>query len=187
MELDDLEVGALGGQLADQVQDQVLGRDVALELALADHLDGPRHLDVQHLAQGPDRGHLGGADAEGEGAQGAVAGGVAVGADHDAARPHVAELGQDLVADAAAVAADVVELGDPLLGHEVADLLLVAGRLRAFGRHAVVEDDGDPGRVPDLGLEPRVLVDLVELVDDQGAVLVRHGQVDPGLEHVVRP
>ncbi len=42
-----------------------------------------------------------GADAEGERAQGAVAGGVAVGPDHDRARHHVAVLRQDLVADAA--------------------------------------------------------------------------------------
>ncbi len=186
MELDDLEIRAFGGQFADQVQDQVLGRDVALELAFADHLDGARDFDVQHPPQGPDRGHLRGADAEGKSAQGAVAGGMAVGADHDVARPDIAEFGKDLVADAALVAADVMEFADPLLGHEIPDLFLVAGCLGTFGRHAVIEDDGDLARIPDLGFEPRVLVDLVELVDDQGPVLVRHGHVDPGFQHVSR-
>ena len=90
----------------------------------------------------------------------------------------VAVLGQDLVADAALVAADVVELGDALLADELAHLLLVGGGLRAFGRDAVVEDDGDLGWVPDLGIQAGTLVDLLELVEHQRGVLVRHGQVD---------
>jgi hypothetical protein len=127
MELDDLEIGALGRQLADQVQNQVLGRDMALELALTNHLDGAGNFDVQHPPQSPDSRHFRGADAEGESAEGAVAGGVAVRADHDVSRPDITEFRQDLVADAAAVAADVMKSRDPLLGHEIPDLLLVAG------------------------------------------------------------
>ncbi len=91
-------------------------------------LDGAGHLDVEGHAEGPDAGHLGGADAEGEGAQGAVAGGVGVGAHDHRAGADVAVLGQDLVADPALVSADVVEAGDALLGHELPDLLLVAWR-----------------------------------------------------------
>ena len=125
-----------------------LGPTMLRELALHHHLDGGGHFDVQGDAQGPDRSHLGGAHAEGEGAQGAVAGGVAVGAHHHVAGPDVAVLGQDLVADAAPVAADVMELGDAVLGRELAHQLLVGGGLGALGRHPVVEDDGDPRRRP---------------------------------------
>ena len=55
---------------------------------------------------------------------------VRVGADHHLPGLHIAVLGQDLVADAAFVAADVVELRDALRGDELADLLLVRGGLR---------------------------------------------------------
>jgi hypothetical protein len=114
VELDDLEVRALGGQLADQVQDEVLGTDAGRELALDLDLDRAGNLDVQDAAERPDGGHLGRADAEGQGAERAVARGVRVGADDHVAGPHVAVLGQDLMADAALVAAHVVELGDLL-------------------------------------------------------------------------
>ncbi len=100
--------------------------------------------------------------------------------------PHVPVLGEDLVADASFVGADVVELGDALRGHELPDLLLIGGRLRGLRRDPMVEDDGDLGRVPHSGLEPRALEDLVELVDDKSRVLVRHGQVDRRLYHLTR-
>ena len=157
------------------------------EPPLRDDLDGPRDLDVEDRAQGPDRGHLGRADAEGEGAEGAVARRVAVGADDDRPGTDIAVLGEDLVADAALVAPDVVELRDALLGDEFPDPLLVGRRLRALGGNPVIEDDGDPRGVPDLRLAARVLVDLLELVDDQRGVLVRHGQAHLGLDHVARP
>ena len=116
--------------------------------------------------------------------EGAVAGGVAVGADDHVARPHVAVLRQDLVADAAAVAADVVELRDAVLGHEAPDQLLVRGGLGSLRRDPVVEDDGDAGGVPGLRLAARALVDLLELVDDQRRVLVGHGEIHLRLHHV---
>jgi hypothetical protein len=144
----------LGGEEADEVEDQVLGTDVRCEAARDLDLDGLRHLDVEGHAEGPDAGHLGGADAEGEGVEGAVARGVGVGAHDDRAGPDVAVLGEDLVADAALVAADVVEAGDAVLRHELADLLLVARGLGGLGGHPMVEDDGDL-REPDHRLEVR--------------------------------
>jgi hypothetical protein len=66
-------------------------------------------------------------------------------------RADVAALGQDLVADAALVGADVVELRDSLLGDELADPLLVGRGLRAFGGNAMVEDDRDLRGIPDAG------------------------------------
>ena len=72
----------------------------------------------------------------------------------------------------------------PWLADELADLLLVGRGLRALGRDAVVEDDGDLRRIPDPRLEARALVDLEELVDDQRGVLVRHREIDRRLDHV---
>jgi len=132
VELDDLEIGAFGGQFTDQVQYQILGCDMALELAFTDHFDSARDFDIQHPPQGPDRGHFGGPDAKGKSAQGAVAGGMAVGTDHDISRPHIAEFGQDLVANAAAVAADIMKSVDALIGDKIADFFLVAGRFRTL-------------------------------------------------------
>ena len=88
-----------------------------------------RDLDVQGHAEGPDGGHLGRPDAEGEGVERTMGGRVGVGADDDRSGTDVAVLGEDLVADPALVAADVVEPGDPVLGCEFPDLLLVARRL----------------------------------------------------------
>ncbi len=150
------------------------------------HLDRRRDFHVQGPAQRPDRSHLGGANAVGERTQRAVTGGVAVRADHHRPGQDVAVLRQDLVADAALVAADIVELADALLGHELAHLLLVGGGLGALGRDAVIEDDRDPLRVPDLGVQAGALIDLLELVEDQGRILVRHRQVDARLEHIAR-
>jgi len=113
-----------------------------------------------------------------------MAGRMAVSADYHVAGPDVAVLRQDLVADAAAVAPDVVELADCVLRHEGADELLVGGGLRPFGRHAMVEDDCDARRVPGLGLAPGILVDLLELVDHQRRILVRHGEVDARLDDI---
>ena len=124
------------------------GADPLAERAPHLHPDGGRHFDVQHAAQRPYGGHFGGADAECEGAHGPMAGGMAVRAHHDVARAYIAHLRQDLVANAAFIAADIVELGDALRGHELADLLLVGGGLGGFRGHAVVEDDGDLGRDP---------------------------------------
>jgi len=182
VELDHLEVCAFGGELADQVQDQVLGVDPTRELAFDHYLDGARHFDIENTPQGPDRSHLRGPDAKSKGAERAVRGRVAVGAHHHLARPHVTVFGEDLVADAAHVTANVVEPGDSLLRDKIADLLVVGCRLRRLGGHAVVEDDRDPARIPHPRLPSGVPEDLVELVDNECSVLVRHRQVHRQLE-----
>ena len=59
----------------------------------------------------------------------AMAGGVAIRTDHDRSRADITVFRQDLVADAAFVAADVMEFLDALLGDEFTHLLLVGGCL----------------------------------------------------------
>ena len=80
MEFDDLEVCALGREEADQVQDQILGVDSIRELTVNNYLDGARHFDIEDTPQGPDRGHLRGADAKRKGTESTVRGRMAVGA-----------------------------------------------------------------------------------------------------------
>ena len=130
------------------------------------NLDRGRHLDIQRDTQSPDARHLRGADTHGEGPQRAVARGMRVGAEHQGTRQHVAIFREDLVADAALVAADFVKFPDALGGDKLPDLPLIVRSLPALGRHAVIEDDGDPIRVPHFGGKVRALVDFVELVDD---------------------
>ena len=50
-----LKFAPCGADLADEVQDQVLGPDELLEAARHDHLDRGRHLDVEHACRAPRR------------------------------------------------------------------------------------------------------------------------------------
>src|ERR1019366_4770181 len=108
---------------------------------------------------GPDARHLGCADAERKRAQRTVTGCVRVRAHHDLSRSDVAILRQDLVADAAHVATDVVKLPDTLGADELAHLLLVGGGLRRLRRHAMIKDHCDTARVPDTGGQWGALID----------------------------
>ncbi len=126
--------------------------------------------------QRPDTRHLGGADAERERAERAMTGRVGVGTHHHRARSNVAVFGQDLVADAADIAADVVELADTC----------AATNSRTFFWFVAVFGDSAGTRWSKMiatrdGSQicggPRALVDLQKLVDHQRGVLVRHGEV----------
>jgi hypothetical protein len=150
-------------------------------------LDRPGDLQVENRTQGPDACHFGCADAERERAKRAVGRRVAVGSDYDFTGSDVAVLGQDLMADAPFVAADVVKPRNSVASYELADGLLVCGRLGAFSRNAVVEDNGNAGGIPDPGRRRRASKDLVKLVDHKRGVLVRHGQVHGRLDHVAGP
>jgi hypothetical protein len=50
----------------------------------------------------------------------------------------------------------------------------------------VIENNGDFARVPDLGFQAGILVNFFELIDDQGAVFMRHGHVHLGFQHISR-
>ncbi|MEY9486030.1 hypothetical protein RKD26_001824 [Streptomyces calvus] len=97
--LQDVALAAAGADPRDDRQDQVLGRDTLGQFAV----DGDRHglraghgqrLGGQHVLD------LGGADAEGQAAEGAVRGGVGVAADHRHAGLGEAQLRADDVHDA---------------------------------------------------------------------------------------
>ena len=106
--LDDMARAAADADLGDQRQDDVLGRHAGSQPAIDAHLEGLRlrleqALGRQHVL------HLAGADAEGERAERAVRGGVAVAADDGHAGLRQPQLGADDVDDALPVAADAVE------------------------------------------------------------------------------
>ena len=134
----------------DDGEDDVLGGDAGRELAV--DLDGHRLLGG--LGQGLGGEHvldLGGADAEGEGAEGAVGGGMAVATDDGHSGLTEALLGADDVDDALAGVVDVVkghlELG--AIGAQGLDLLdgegVVPGAVAPLGGDVVV--DGGEGAV----------------------------------------
>jgi hypothetical protein len=115
----------LHAQRADDGENHVLGVDASREL--------PRHVDAAHLRareaqalRGEHVPHLGGADAEGHSAEGAVGGRVTVAAGDGHARLREAEFRADHVHDALAPA-DGVEEPDPRLG-----------RVPLQGRHHVL-------------------------------------------------
>ncbi|MNE07032.1 hypothetical protein D3C80_996370 [compost metagenome] len=96
---DDVARGAVSADLADDRQNQVLGRNAPTQRAV----DLDQHRPGALLHQGLGRQHvldLGGADAEGQGAEGPVGGGVAVAADDRRARQRQPLLRPDHVDDA---------------------------------------------------------------------------------------
>ena len=144
-ELDRVAGHAAGAEPADRRQDQVLGRDAGAELAGV--VDPHRARPFLHHALGrEDVLDLGGADAEGQRAEGAVGGGVAVAADDRHAGLGDAQLRADHVDDALAVGAEAVELQPELLAVALQGFDLDAGELvgdqpgrhRAVGRRVVV-------------------------------------------------
>ena len=170
-----------GADAPDHGQDDVLGRHPGRGRAL--DLDG--HRGGAALGEGlggEDVLDLGGADAEGQGAEGAVGGGVAVAADDRHARQGEAELGADDMDDAL-VAMAHREAGDPELravggehlelagrdgvGHRLVDVggghVVVGGGHRQLGvAHAPA---GQPQAVE--GLRRGHLVDQVEVDEEQ--------------------
>ncbi len=137
-----------------QRQDDVLGRDAGAQRAL--DVDGVGFgLGLQQALAGQDVLDLAGADAEGQRAECAVGGGVAVAADDGHARLRQAQLRADDVDDAAVgaveaeqrdakVAAVLLQLGDLGRGHDVDD-----GQVQRRGGDAVVHRGHRLLRPPD--------------------------------------
>ena len=172
-----------GAEAADRRQDQVLGGDPVAELARV----GDPHRPRAPLDQALGREHvldLGGADPEGERAEGAVGRGVAVAADDRQPRLGEPELGPDHVHDPLAVGADRVDRDPELLAVSLQRLDLDARELvgdqlrrrRPVGGHVVVGGGDRPVGPADLApLEPQPverlrrgdLVDEVQVDVDQ--------------------
>ncbi len=148
--LDDVAHPAAGADLTDDGQDQVLGAHTGRKLA--DHGDG--HGSGPRLGEGlggQDVLDLAGSDPEGEGAEGAVGGGVAVAADDRHARLRQAELGADDVHDPLMGVAHGKQPNPELgaVGREHFDLAgrdgILDGPVQGGGRHIVVH--GGDGQV----------------------------------------
>ena len=118
---------AIDADPADQVQGQVLGAGLRRQFAL--DMDGEiLRLALQQALRRQHVADLGGTDAEGQRAEGAVRGGVAVAADDGHARLRSAQFRADHVHDAAAVAAPAVQRDAEL--HAIGfQLLHLRGRL----------------------------------------------------------
>ena len=147
--LDDVAGGAVGADVADDVEDDVLGGDAEGKLAVDGDAEG-LWLGLRQGLRGHDVLDFAGADAEGERAEGAVGGGVRVAADDGHAGLGGAELGADHVDDALDRVLHVEEL-DAELGAVLAQGVDLRGGdlvgddeavLRAGGGDVVV-DRGD--------------------------------------------
>ena len=119
VELDGLIIRAVGTEVADDSEDQVLGGHAGPEAALENDFDGLR--DTQpDVSRRPDRRHFAPSDAGGKRTGRAGGTGMAVRSEDDAAGKRVALLHHDLVAHAAA-GVEIVVVRDPLLMGEVPD------------------------------------------------------------------
>ena len=178
-ELQGLIQGTVHPDLADQVQDHILAADAGLELPLQGHLDGRGDLEPQQ-AGGHARSHVGGADAGGEGTQRAVGAGMGVGPHDDLSRG-----GQPLLGDQGVLyahLAHVVEMGDAVLMGKLPCLLAQLGRLDILAGGIVVQHNGDPVLVKDLGE-----ASLLKLRDGhRGGDIVAQDQVQPGFDQLAR-
>lgn len=96
------------------MQHQILGIDAGLQGPL--HPD-PTHLELAHrqALAGQHVAHLAGADAEGDGTEGAVGGGVGIAAGHGHARLGKTQFGGDHVHDPLAATAEAMQ-GDAVTG-----------------------------------------------------------------------
>ena len=150
---------AIDADLADHVEDDVLGRGALGKLAVHHDADG-----LGHLEPGAAGGHahagVRGAHAGGEGTDAAVGAGVGVRADHEVAGHDDAALGEKGVLDAHAALLVVVR--DPHLVGEVARDLGLLGALDVLVGSVVVGHEADLVAVEDAG------TDLAHRLDGDG-------------------
>ena len=137
---------AVDADLANDVQDDVLGGGTLGQLAVNLEADG-----LGHLEPGATGGHANagvrGAHAGGERADAAIGAGVGVRADHEVTRHHNALLGEKGVLDAHAALFEVV--GDLMLVGKVARHLGLLGALDVLVGAVVVRDQADAVAVKD--------------------------------------
>ena len=167
--------GAGGGQVPQHPQDDVLGEDALGQGPVHHHLDGGGHPDPQ-LPAADDGGHLRIPHAGGEGAHGAVGGGVAVRAEDDPAGGGQMLFQGQLVADAVRHVEPLhaVLILEPAAVPEAPGIVVQAGGVQ------VVHHDGDPLRVKD-----PVKAHVPELLKDIGGVdVVEDRLVHPDRHHV---
>ena len=133
--LDDIACAARDPDLADQREDQVLGRDPCRKSTVDLHRKGAR-LFLQQALRGEHMPDLGGSDAEGEGAERTVRRGVTVAADDGLPRLRDAELRADDVDDSSAGVLQAQQFDAELCAVplELPDLL--RGRIDGDGRAA---------------------------------------------------
>ncbi len=152
---------ALDPQLLDDIEGDVLGGDPGLQLAV--HVDTANLQGVHRQALGGQNiPHLGGADAEGQGAEGPVGGGVGIPAGDGHARLGEPHFGPHDMHDALVARLEIeevnAELADVFLDgpHHLLGLSVREGPGLALGGHDVVHGGEGAGRGrPPSGPSPR--------------------------------
>ena len=144
---DDVARAAVGADLADEKQNDVLGGDAAAKLPIDTQLEGFRSR-LQQRLRGQHVLDFACADAEGQSAESAVRGGVAIAADDGHARLGEAKLGADDMHDALLRIGQVVHANAELAAivPKRVDLLFgngVGNRQPAIGRRNIMVGDGD--------------------------------------------
>ena len=159
-ELHRLVQRAVDADHADDVEDDVLAGNARVKLAVDLEEQRLGHLEPR-LARGIAHGGVGGANASGECAKGAIGAGMGIGADDQIARAHDALLGQQRVLDAHA--ADLVVMRDALFTGEIAHLLGLLGAFDVLVGNVVVGHQGDLSRIEHL-----LDTDLLEVFNRNG-------------------
>jgi hypothetical protein len=98
----------------------------------------------------------------------------------------ISVLRQNLVANAAVITANFVKSPDAVIRDKLANSFLVRSGLCAFRRHAMVEDDRNPLRVPHVRNEACAVENFVKLVDYQGSIFMGHRQINRWFDDVTR-
>ncbi len=168
-ELHRLIAPAVHAIAADHVQHHVLGGDAGGQLAAPMHHQRLGHLDPD-LAGDRHAQHLSAADAEHIGAESAAGRRMRIAAHAEHAGPDVPVLRHHHVADAHGV----IHVGQLLLRGPIARDAHDAARFVVGLRHVVVDDQHDPGRVPQRGAQ------LFQhgLQAPRAAGIVEHRQID---------
>ena len=137
---------AVGPQVAQNTEDDVLGGDIVRESAV--DLDSDRLRDPDPEFSGAQNaGHFRVADPGGKGAHTAVGCGVAVRAKGDVSRLYITRLGHQLVADAVRP----MDIFDTVLRGKSIALCEMAGVVDLAGRDQMVVDEDHPVGIPDSG------------------------------------
>ena len=86
--------------------------------------------------------------------------------------------------DSPFITPNVVKLRYSVTGDKLPDLPLVSGRFGTFRWYSMIQHNGNFRAVPYLRFYVSPFEDFQKLTDDQGRILMRHGQIDRGFDDI---